>query len=268
MLSQGSVLGIDVGCSPTRRSSAVCRLGWDEQHVKWSIARFRAVEPDRTEAITRVAGRVPLAAAAFDGPLRRSLDVIGHYRVAERMLTRRLQPFTGKPGQASTPVGKLLNEHASLNVAAVLTHCELGLARHQVAIHEKAVVEAFPSSFLGVMIEAPKALNTRRSDRSDIFFEHLARAGVLQRLVNHCLPGRLLNQHPITVTNHDDRAALVCAFTALGLAAQDYTAVGDEDGWIILPPSSFVQGWAMNALRANAAGERGSALHIETGELG
>jgi hypothetical protein len=81
------------------------------------------------------------------------------------------------------------------------------------------------------MIEAPKALNTRRSDRSDIFFEHLARAGVLQRLVNHCLPGRLLNQHPITVTNHDDRAALVCAFTALGLAAQDYTAVGDEDAY-------------------------------------
>jgi hypothetical protein len=67
---------------------------------------------------------------------------------------------------------------------------------------------------------------------------------------------------------HDDRAAHVCALTALCVAARDYTAVGDEDGWIILPPSSFVQGWAMDALRANAAGERGSALHIETGELG
>jgi hypothetical protein len=268
MLSQGSVLGIDVGCSPTRRSSAVCRLDWDEQHVEWSIARFRAVEPDRTEAITRVAGRMPLAAAAFDGPLRRGLDVIGRYRAAERMLTRQLQAFAGKPGQASTPVGKLLNEHANLNVAAVLEHCDLALARHHVAVHEKAVVEAFPSSFLGVMIEAPKALNARRSDRSDIFFQFLAGAEVLQRLIAYCLPGRLMSQHPSAVTNHDDRAALVCALTALCVAARDYTAVGDENGWIILPPSSFVQGWAMDALRANAAGERGPALHIETGEHG
>ncbi len=268
MWSQGSVLGIDVGCSPTRRSSAVCRLDWDEQHVKWSIARFRAVEPDRTEAITRVAGHVPLTTAAFDGPLRRGFDVIGRYRAAERMLTRQLQSLTGKPGQATTPIGKLLNEHANLNVAVVLEHCDLALARHHAAIHEKAIVEAFPSSFLGVMIETPKALNARRADRSDTFFQHLARAGALQRLINHCLPGRLIGQHPSAVTNHDDRAALVCALTALCVAARDYTAVGDEDGWIILPPSSFVQGWAMDALRANAAGERGSALHIEAGDHG
>jgi len=155
-----------------------------------------------------------------------------------------------------------------LNVAAVLEHCDLALARHHVAVHEKAVVEAFPSSFLGVMIEAPKALNARRSDRSDIFFQFLAGAEVLQRLIAYCLPGRLMSQHPSAVTNHDDRAALVCALTALCVAARDYTAAGDEDGWIILPPSSFVQGWAMDALRANAAGERGPALHIETGEHG
>jgi len=130
-----------------------------------------------------MAGRVPLAAAAFDGPLRRGFDVIGRYRTAEHMLTRRLQPFTGKPGQASTPVGKLLNEHANLNVAAVLEHCDLALARHHVAVHEKAVAEAFRSSFLGVLIEAPKALNARRSDRSDIFFRHLAEARALQHLV-------------------------------------------------------------------------------------
>jgi hypothetical protein len=52
-----------------------------------------------------------LTAAAFDGPLRSGLDLIGRYRVAERMLTRRLQPHIGKPGQSSAPVGKLLNEN-------------------------------------------------------------------------------------------------------------------------------------------------------------
>jgi hypothetical protein len=92
-----------------RRSSAVCRLDWTGRELSWIIERFRAVEPERTEAIRRVAGTSPLAAAAFGGPLRRGLDTIGRYRMAERMLTRRLRPFAGEPGQASAPVGWLLN---------------------------------------------------------------------------------------------------------------------------------------------------------------
>src|SRR4051794_36937010 len=99
----GSVLGIDIGCSPTRRSSAICRLNWDQSNVVWSIERFRAIEPERQETIARVAGNATISAAAFDGPLRRELDVIGRYRTAERMLTRRLRPFIGKPGQSSAP---------------------------------------------------------------------------------------------------------------------------------------------------------------------
>jgi hypothetical protein len=43
----GSVLGVDVGYSPKRRSSAVCRLDWTEQKIHWTIARFRAAEPER-----------------------------------------------------------------------------------------------------------------------------------------------------------------------------------------------------------------------------
>jgi hypothetical protein len=53
LLSKGSVLGIDVGCSPTSKTSAVCRLDWDETTVSWTIQRFRAVEPERTETISR-----------------------------------------------------------------------------------------------------------------------------------------------------------------------------------------------------------------------
>jgi hypothetical protein len=265
IVPQGSVLGIDVGCSPTRRSSAVCRLDWTGREVSWIIERFRAVEPERTEAIRRVAGTSPLAAAAFDGPLRRGLDTIGRYRMAERMLTRRLRPFAGKPGQASAPVGRLLNEHANHCAVAVLDNCDLGLARHSLAIHDRAAVEAFPSSFLGVMIEDPRALNARRGDRSDTFFQHLAEAGLLHRLVEHCLPGRLLTSHPRVVTNHDDRAALVCALTALCVAVDEYTAVGDEDGWIVLPPVSFVRDWAMEALKANAAEHVSDAFTVHGG---
>ena len=257
--AHGSVLGIDVGCSPSKRSSAVCRLDWTTQEVLWSIARFRADEPERTDTITRVAGSARLSAAAFDGPLRGVLDVIGRYRTAERLLTRRLRPFIGKPGQASAPIGKLLNEHANHCATVVLRCCNLDNASHIERIHEKALVEAFPSSFLGVMIEDPIALGAQRHNRSDIFFEHLASIGTQQGLVEHCLPGRSLVVHPNTVTNHDDRAALVCALSALCVAAGDYAAVGDDDGWIILPPPELVQPWALDLLRANS-GEASHAL--------
>jgi hypothetical protein len=260
--SQGSVLGIDVGCSPSRKSSVVCRLDWSEREIVWTIARFRAVEPERTDTIAGVAGTAPLCAAAFDGPLRTGLDIIGRYRTADRMLTRRLGRLIGKPGQPSTPVGRLLNLHANLCVAAVLAQCRLGPACHATSIHDMAIAEAFPSSFLGVMIETPAALAARRADRSDVFFRHLAQAGALHGLLDHLLPGRSVPRHPAAVTNHDDRAALVCALTALCVAAGDFVAVGDDDGWIILPPPRFVQPWALEAVKANAAEDVSAVFHI------
>ena len=153
--ANGSVIGIDVGCSPTRRSSAICRLDWSDSTVAWEIARFRALEPERERVIARVAAGRRIVAAAFDGPIRRGFDIIGRYRTAERMLTRRLRPLIGKPGQSSAPVGKLLNHHANECVRYLVTHCDVQDARHCVPIDQKALVEAFPSSFLGMMIENP-----------------------------------------------------------------------------------------------------------------
>lgn len=114
-------------------------------------------------------------------------------------------------------------------------------------------------------------LNAHRLTRSELVrpsfqigrWGHRSTAGILHKLADHCLPGRLLVQQPSTVTNHDDRAALVCALTALCVAAGDFLAVGDVDGWIILPPRAFVQDWAIGELEANAAGEALGTLHFE-----
>lgn len=124
----GAVLGVDVGFSPTRRSSAVCRLEWDEHRIAWTIRRFCAQPEEQEEVIRAVAGCGRLEAAAFDGPLRSGFDEIGRYRVAERMLTRRLGARIGKPGQSSTPVGKKLN-HAANDCANVVLHGCVGLTR-------------------------------------------------------------------------------------------------------------------------------------------
>ena len=94
----GAVLGVDVGFSPTRRSSAVCRLDWNEHRITWTLQRFRALLEEQEAAILAVAGSGRLEAAVFDGPLRSGFDPIGRYRVAERMLTRRLGARIGKLG--------------------------------------------------------------------------------------------------------------------------------------------------------------------------
>ena len=168
------------------------------------------------------------------------------------MLTRRLQPKIGKPGQASAPVGKRLNAAANLCVNVVLEKCQIATATHVTRIDQKAIVEAFPTAFMGVMLRDPRSLPTSRNNRSDIFFQHLIATDALEYLITCLLPGRSLVDRLDAITNHDDRAALVCALTALSVAAGDYTAVGDSDGWIILPPHRFVRSWARVDLEANA----------------
>jgi hypothetical protein len=59
-----------------------------------------------------------------------------------------------------------------------------------------------------------------------------------------------------SVTNHDDRAGLICSMTALGVASGIFPAVGDEDGWIILPPLAFVQEWARLLIELNAGSDQ------------
>jgi hypothetical protein len=124
-----------------------------------------------------------------------------------------------------------------------------------------AVAETFPNSFLGVMLHDPTAVVTNRKKRSDAFFKHLIATGTLQNLLSYLLPGRATVQPLGSVTNHDDRAALVCALTALAFAAGDFTAVGDDDGWIVLPPRCFVQDWAWDDLAADARDERPGCLY-------
>jgi hypothetical protein len=77
----------------------------------------------------------------------------------------------------------------------------------------------------------------------------------------YLLPGRVLACDVGQITNHDDRAAFVCALTALAVAFGDFSAVGDADGWIILPPWRFVQAWAQAELEENARAEVEGCLY-------
>ncbi len=260
------MLGIDVGYSQRRRSSAACVLCWNADEVEWSMARFRAIEPERTESIRRLTTGTSLLAAAFDGPIGAGLETIGSYRMAERMLTRRLGKKIGKPGQSNSPFGRLLNQAASDYAHIVVKECEVAPATHAAAIHEKALVEAFPSAFMGMMIAEPETLDVARNNRSDRYFERLRDDGSFVNLSETLLPGRKVRPSLSGITDHDERAAFVCALTALGVATGQTVSVGDEQGWIFLPPPSLVQGWAMADLHSNAAEYSSDALRVTAGQ--
>lgn len=260
-IAEGHVLGIDVGWSEERSSSAVCRLSWDRESIAWRVCRFRAKDDDRREALRDVAGTGELLAVAIDGPLRKGFEPIGRYRSAERILSRgELAKRIGKPGQSSSPNGGKLNMQANLAAKVVKRLCRIRHASHDEWVDERAVVEAFPTSFLGVMVQRPEGLSG--GARSDRYFSHLdGHKGSDRTLADfvECLVGAKEWQEPVqSLTNHDDRAAFVCAMTALCVACGEYTAVGDiEDGWIILPPRRAFAEWAWNAVLANERREKG-----------
>lgn len=239
----GSVLGIDVGWSLRARSSGICRIDWDSTSIDWTVQHFNGDPGVRQATIAAVAGPKNLLAVGLDGPLRGDLAVIDRYRLAERLLTdKSIASRISQPGSSNSPVGRLLNHHTNEFARLMIDRGGLAAAPHLHAVHELALFEAFPTSFLGLMLEdAEKGIRQRRSDR---YYEALTANGTLRRLLAHHLPGRHLVPDLAEVRNHDQRAALVCAISALGVARRDYLAVGDVDGWIILPPCSFIARWA------------------------
>lgn len=247
----GAVGGVDIGWSTVRRSSAAARLSWDDSNIHLIIERFRAVDAEREAALRRVFHE-PVSVAAFDGPLTTGLVALEHYRLAEQMLTAGFQPLIGKPGQSSSRNGRLLNCHANICALLMIGSRLVSTSAHKQAIHHLAVVEAFPTSFLGVLVETPEGLKSRSKSTSDVFFSYLEENRTLEQFLKRLLPGRTLGFEIGALTNHDDRAAFICALTALCVAANDYTAVGDMDGWIILPPFDLVRPWAHRLFERNA----------------
>ncbi|MBS3847464.1 hypothetical protein KD146_02020 [Devosia sp. BSSL-BM10] len=239
----GSVLGIDVGWSLKSASSGICRLDWDGQSIGWTLQHFSGDPDIRRATISAVSDGRRLLAVGLDGPFRGDLAVIDRYRQAERVLSQRaIASRVSQPGSSRSPVGRLLNHHTNAFAGLLIADGLTARASHRHAVHELALFEAFPTSFLGLMLEDVE--KGERQQRSDRYFIALVANGGLERLLTHHLPGRRLAGDLANVRNHDERAALVCAITALGVARADYLTVGDADGWIMLPPRAFIASWA------------------------
>lgn len=253
MPDSGHVLGVDLGWSPKNASSAVCRLSWQDNLFDWNIERFRYKPEERRDAILRVIGGNTINVVALDGPIRGDLQTIRQYRIAEAMLTRRLQKHIGKPGQSNSGNGILLNNAANEAAYCALESGFIADATHKISIHDKAITEAFPTSFLGLMLPNAMQLKDKKFAHSDSFFLAHAKTGGFGKLLNELSRGARFANRPEALTNHDDRAAFVCALTALCVVAQNYCAVGDDNGWIILPPHRLIAPEFRNLLDSNAS---------------
>lgn len=271
----GVVLGIDVGWSENKKTTGVCLLDWSPTTVRLRCHRLPArPEKMRKEFETLLKGQ-RVVTAAIDGPLRGTLDGIGRYRFAERMLTLGFQFHIGKPGQASSGNGKQLNRAANAVTSMLLALDIIGPASHRAKISQYAIVEAFPTSFLGVLL--PDGCSPSHGSRSDAYFEHLLgpdcpapprpTTNQLAELLRRLFPAREFDARLGDITDHEERAAAICAITAACVAVRQYVAVGDPtDGYIILPPvadseRAGMQPWAWEILQKNCpAGQSDSLL--------
>lgn len=263
-MSAGTVLGIDVGWSARGATTGLCALRWDAGRVTWRLARARHDKDSRRAAIATVLAGLEGAvlAVAVDGPLRPDLDCLCTYRACDALLSRGAFQRRGKVAPTNCPSGFRLHQEASLLAELALEH-PVAPARHRGAIHARAVVEAFPNLCLGVLCDdrtrSPYPRPPRRRGWTDALYPALAAGGRLDALVRALLPGRRVAGCWADVRHHEDRAALACALTALGVAAGRHVAVGGADGWVVLPPverwgrDDAGAPWAEPVLRANVA---------------
>jgi predicted RNase H-like nuclease len=260
LADNGHVLGIDVGYSDRRKTTGFCVLSWDNQMVDWQLENTGTDENSRIQALQNLLPGNPrgVLAVAIDGPLRPKLIVdVLTFRATESLLSRGQFQKRGKPGPTNGGNGRQLHQQATKLAHFALQQTQILPSVHIPAVHEYAVVEAFPNLFLGVLCDEtnyPRPVRKRKWTAS--LYPELK--DKLQDLLLSLLPGRKIkgNWH---LKDHEGIASLICALTALCVAAQRFVAVGsDSDGYIILPPfdrwgqgSATSEAWAERELRLN-----------------
>jgi hypothetical protein len=237
----GTVLGIDVGYSLSRKTTGFCTLQWDDQTIHWRCLNASSDDIDRLAVLKALLPTEPrrVLAIAIDGPLRPHLaEDVSQYRSAEAYLSSGRFQQRGKPGQTNAGSGPKLHQEATWLAHFTKRHVQVELPVTGL-LYPQAIVEAFPNLFLGVLCDesAYPAEPTYKRKWTDSLY-HLVQ-NKLEWLLRELLPGRNINGD-WDLADHEEIAAFTCALTALCVAAGRFTAVGSPaDGYIILPPRAF-----------------------------
>jgi hypothetical protein len=207
-------------------------------------------------------GDVPLAVLAIDAPVLPAGMLHYDVRSCEKAFVWGAFQRRCKPGESHVPgTGRALRR-AGADTAHSLEGmvCTEDTQRPFPRIFgERNIVEAFPNAFLGVMIrEAVFTRSPGRGDKFDWLYEEWLGhhgADALRELVAWQRPAFWHDVH--STLQHDERAALTCAMTAICVLQGRYVAVGeDRGGYFFLPPWQLWQPWARACLDANRRDSR------------
>jgi len=250
-----NIAGIDCGLTLKDPTSGVCRTG----------AGGFVVGHTYIDKLSRAQILMPVAhfdCLGIDAPVL-PRDVLNYaHRSVESLFMRGVFQKRCKPGASKVRgTGQSLRRSGCDTAIqfAVETNVQDDVLYPRIQTNQN-IVEAFPNAFLGVMLDEQIIDNAlkriSRGEKSDEFFLLCNNHGVFRALEEHLNweDGDFWNAFPIT-SHHDDRAALVCAVTAVCAHQGNYVAVGDmAGGYFFLPPWPLWEQWAKDALNVERQG--------------
>jgi hypothetical protein len=241
-----ALLGVDVGFSKSKKTTG---LAWFAG-TTIETALTGSSWSERSHSLPR---NVQFSIAALDAPIVPE-ENFAAARGCERAFYRGAFARRCRPGLSHHGRGVPLKDagrQAASDFASILAPGTLPFGPS--VLPTKPIIEAFPNTFIGVLLPAEsfawwsKAL---RKAKSDWLFEIAAELGIFGKLLSKLdLASARIRKKFENAEDHDERAALICLLTALFAWSRDAVIVGDHvGGWFWLPPKSLWDPWASVAL--------------------
>ena len=251
------IAGLDVGFSRDRPSTGICIL----RDAGLILHR----SPGGETAIRSLLAEAPYEVIAIDGPLLPKSAPVHAVRAVEAVFSMSAFQRRCKPGMSHVAgTGRMLREEAG-RAADALAGADAAPGAHDPIPQVRPgqmIVEAFPNCFLGVCVPEADYANQPRLRRGKKF-DWLYDRWCERRLFRALAPDAAFAAYCEATTDHEERAALVCALTALCLAAGRSAAVGDaRGGWFFLPHLDFWEPWSRAALEQNIGRLREHAIEV------
>ena len=250
-----NVAGIDVGLTLVKPTSGVCRTGLSGEVVAHTFI-------DRLSRATALGQELTYDVVAIDAPVLPEGQLHYEERPCEKVFVWGAFQKRCKPGEShirgtggALRRGGVETAHwVSERVA--IQNFERPFPR---VFGSRNIVEAFPNAFLGVCLESNSfPSDVTRGRKFDALYDEWLSHGVHSSLRatlawTHDEFWRSVSAN----RQHDERAALVCALTALCVLRGSYVAVGErQGGYLFLPPWPLWASWARDALSINRTDSR------------
>jgi predicted nuclease with RNAse H fold len=250
-----NVAGIDVGLTLIDRTSGVCRTGDDGEVIAHTYI-------DRLSRVQELGRAIFFDVLAIDAPVLLKHELHYRPRACEKMFIwgafqRRCkcgETQVSGTGQALRRAG-IDTAHAFADDVAT-SDCVRAFPR---VFGDHNIVEAFPNAFIGITLpEQTFGSTLARGAKFDWLYDRWLESGVPGRLKGLLGWDRETFWRAIEDnSHHDERAALVCALTALCVLRGTYVAVGEPSGgYFFLPPWETWAEWARTAVNQNRIDRR------------